>query len=405
MPYPLYLALKQMFPSGRGISVFAALAILGVTLGVMVLVVIQSIMNGFGAEFRTKLRETSGDIRILNNGIIAEPDALVEQLLAFDDVETAVPYAEGIVMMQHANRPEFPVIHGFDVLAEKPALPLERYLTEGELTDLDDGRTILGNSLAVAVDARPGDYVEVYTPLMLDRLKRDEVLLPREFEVSGIFRSGHYQVDSRTMIITLRAMQELYGLGDGVHGIIVNVKPGVDEARFANRLNDTLEPPLRAITWMDQHSQHLFVLAFEKVAMYFVNLVTVLVAAFSIAIALYTSVLRKTREIGLLGAMGARRPGIAGIYTLQGLIVGNCGALLGFGAALLLLNYRLAVVRLIFDEATLLRFYNFLEFPVKYSANDFLVIYLLTVGLATLAGLVPALVAASRRPAEALRVD
>ena len=405
MPYPLYLALKQMFPTGRGISVFTLLAVLGVTLGVMVLVVVQSVMNGFGAEIREKLQQTNGDVRIVSLELIDNAEALVAELEARPEVASAVPYAEGVVMMQHASRPEFPVIHGYDVLAEEPVLPLRDYLISGDLADLDDDRVVLGRGLAAKLRAAPGDYVEIYTPLMLERLNRDEVLLPREFEVAGIFESGYNAVDSSTVVVTLRAMQELYGLGRTVHGIAVDLVPGADVEAVALRWNETLAAPLRARTWLDAHSEFLFVLAFEKSAMYIINFVIVLVAAFAIAVALYTSVLRKTREIGLLGAMGARRWPLASVFTLQGLIVGNLGAVLGFGAGLLLLTFREPFVRLFIDEATLIRFYNFLELPVRYQALDFAVIYALTVGLATLAGLVPAFVAASQRPAEALRAD
>lgn len=406
MPYPLYLALKQLFPSGRGISIFALLAIIGVTLGVTMLVVIQSIMNGFGAEFRQNLQQTTGDIRVMNGGIIFEPAALLQELEAYEEVEAAIPYAEGVVMLQHDYRPEFPLVHGYDVLARESVIPIEDFiLPPATLADLDDDRVFLGSGLARSIAARPGDYVEVYTPLMLDRLKRDEVLLPREFEVAGIVESGHYPVDSRIMVVTLRTMQELYGLGDGVHGIALKAAPGVDIDELGRRLDDELLPPLFAMTWIDQHSQHLFVLAFEKVAMFFVNFVTILVAAFSIAIALSTSVLRKTREIGLLGAMGAGRPGVASVFTLQGLIVGHVGFFQGLVLAVILLHYRTPIVRLVLDEATVLRFYNFLEFPVQFTLSDVLVIYLMTVGLATAAGLVPALLAASKRPADALRSE
>ncbi len=405
MPASLYLALKQLFPSGRGVSVFALLAIVGVALGVMVLVVVQSVMSGFGAEIRSKLQATSGDIRVVNGGIIDDPERLIAELRARPEVAAVVPYAEGIVMLQHESRPEFPMIHGYDVLAPIPVLPLEDFLLSGRPEDLDDGRTFLGRGLAAALLARPDSVVEVFTPLMLEALNRDTVLLPREFEVAGIFESGYHAVDVRTMVVTLRAMQDLYGLGDGVHGIALNLKPGFEPALVARDLNAVLLAPLRATTWMDQHSQFLFVLAFEKGAMFFVNLAIVLVASFCISIALYSTVLRKVREIGLLGAMGARRGLITSIYVWQGLVVGNTGALVGFSAAFTLLYFRRGIVELVLDQATILTFYNFLEFPVRYQIADLVMVYLMTLTLATLAGFIPALFASSRRPADALRAE
>lgn len=410
MPYFVYLALKQLFPTGRKVSVFAVLSVLGVTLGVMVLLVVQSVMNGFGSQLREKLNQTTGDIRIVNGGVIYQPWLLVDQLQAKPEVAHAVAYAEGIVLLQHDNRPSFPLIHGIDVTAPQQVLPLDEFLQGGAtLADLDDERVFLGSSLAQSVQARPGDYIDVYTPLLLEKLKRDEVLLPRELEVAGIFESGRNEVDSNTIIVTLRTMQELYGLDQAAHGVALKLKPGTDVESFALQLNQELTPPLRAFTWLDTHQQFLFILVFEKAAMFILNLVIVLVAAFCVAVALYTAVLRKTREIGLLNALGGRPRAIASIYCLEGFIVGNLGTVLGFACGLTLLHFREPLVRTVLriteSEALFVRFYNFLSFPVQYSTSDFLFIYGFTIVLTTLAGLVPAWIAARQNPAEALRYE
>lgn len=410
MRFSIYLALKQLFPTGRNFSVFALVAIIGVTLGVSILIVVQSIMNGFTAEIREKLNQASGDIRIQARGLILRSEEVVAQLDALPEVGVIETFAEGVVMIQHRNIPEFPGVRGIDVMLDEHTLPIESYLIEGSLDDLDDGRVLVGSTLARNLDILVGDSLEVFTPLMLDRLKKDEILLPEVFEVAGIVETGYQVIDKSTIFVTLRTMQDLYGLGSAVHGISLNVAKGIDTESFAHRLNTEILPDgLTAYTWMDRHSEYLFVLAFEKTAMFVLNLFIVLVAAFSISIALYTSILRKTREIGLLGAMGVQPRAIAGVFATQGFIVGLTGTALGFGVAVSLLHFREPFLRFVLNvfekEAVFVRFYQFLRFPVEYKAFDFASTFAMTLLLTTLAALVPALLAANQRPAEALRYE
>ena len=226
MPWYIYHALKQLFPSGRFFSFFSLMSIVGVMLGVCVLVIVQSVMNGFGEGIRSRLVETQGDIRIRSDEVVYDWEEQAELLLSEDYVIGVAPFAEGVVMLQHGNRPQFPMIRGIDPIAEQGVIPLQKFLTFGNLDEFDDDGVFLGEGLARTLKAGPGSVVEVFTPLMLERLKQDEVLLPREFTVIGLFRTGSPQVDGNTMISTLRVMQELYGLEDGVHGLVLEVAPG-----------------------------------------------------------------------------------------------------------------------------------------------------------------------------------
>lgn len=409
MHYACYLAFKQLFPSGRRISLFALASIIGVSLGVMTLVVVQAVMSGFSGAIEERLNQASGDIRIESDTVIYDADALLSQLRDMPAVALAEPYAKGFVMMQHQQRPAFPEVIGIDMRMDSHVMPIEDYLIAGSLEALDDDRILIGSGLARSVRAGIGSRLEVYTPLMIERLKADEVLLPREFEVAGIFETQQFAVDNSTMIVTLRTMQDLYGLDETVHGVAVNVTESADVETVALSLNRTLPESLHAFTWMDAHSGQLSVLAFEKTTMFLINLIIVLVAAFSISVALYTAVLRKTREIGLLGAMGAQPGGIAAMYCLQGLLVGVIGSVFGVAGALLLLAFRKeilsTVLRWFESEATYLRFYNFLNPPVRYEADTLATILIFTIVMTTLAGLLPAIVAARKNPAEALRFD
>lgn len=407
MPWYLYIALKQLFPTGKRISFFSAMSILGVTLGVAVLVIVQSVMNGFGEEIRSKIVDTSGQVRVESGEIIYNQKQLLSLLRDEPEVIGATPYAEGVVMLQHVNRPAFPFVRGIDPETVEEVIPIGRFLLGGNLDDLDDESIFISSQLAAQLGVSKGSTVDVYTPLLLDHIKEGEVLLPRSLEVAGIFETGYGAVDANTIVITLRLMQELYGLGNGVHGLSLRLDKGADPDSVAADLNKVLPPPAKAYSWLDINRDLLFVLQLEKTVMFFIILFIILVASFSIASSLLTSVVRKTREIGLLGALGGRPWQSAAIFCLQGFLIGFVGTVLGMAFSVLMLTYRNEIVhtfaRWTESEAALIRFYQFVNLPVHYSAKDIVLIIVFTLLISTLAGLIPAWRAARLKPSEALR--
>jgi len=409
MPWYCYLAFKQLFPTRRFFSFFSFMSIVGVALGVSVLVIVQSVMNGFGEEIRSTIVSTNGDVRVESDNVMRGWRPLLERLSADSEVQGAAPYAHGVVMLQHGDRPAFPFFRGIDPVREQRVLPLDEFLISGEVDDLDDGSVFLSEGMARSIGARKGATVEVYTPLMIERLEQDEVLLPRELEVAGIFRTGWNEIDANTMIGTLRLMQELYALGDGVHGITVRLREGVAADRFAESLNQSLEPPKEAVSWLESQRDFLFILSMEKWVISFIIIFIVLVASFSIAIALMMTVVRKTREIGLLVAMGGTPRQVAANFCIQGFLIGVTGTILGIGFALLCLNYRNVIIQKFAawtkSEDAFLRFYQFADLPVHYLASDFILVSVFAVVVSTLAGLLPAWRAARLKPADALRSE
>ncbi|MGB0344673.1 MAG: ABC transporter permease, partial [Coraliomargarita sp.] len=179
---------------------------------------------------------------------------------------------------------------------------------------------------------------------------------------------------------------------------------------FAGRLESEFLPPhMRAVSWRESSRDFLFVIEQEKRVISFIIIFIILVAAFSIAIALTMAVLRKTREIGLLVAMGARPLEVACSYCWQGFIIGTTGTVLGIGMALLALHFRGpilgAYMRFSDSSAGFLGVYDVYEIPVHYLASDFAMVTFFAVLISTLAGLVPAFRAARLKPAEALRSE
>jgi lipoprotein-releasing system permease protein len=410
MPWYLYLALKQLFPSGRRIAFFTLASIGGVMLGVAVLIVVLSVMNGFGDEIRQKILETNGDVDVrAEGGIMYDQDAVMAKIRGLPGAVAVAPYAQGVVMLQAGNRPSFPFIRGIDVEHEQAVVPLAKFLLAGRMEDLDDDSVFVSSELAASMGVRVGEKVDVYSPLLIERLKKDEILLPRELRVAGIFETGWNQVDSNTLICSLRLMQELYGLRSGVHGVTVRLKPGSDSDEFAAQLNALFSGSDRAVSWIESNRDFLFVIQLEKNMMMFIMLFIILVASFAIASSLLTAVVRKTKEIGLLGALGARPRQVAACFCFQGFAIGVAGAVLGIALALLALAFRNEVMHtfahLTHSEDALLRFYQFSNLPCSYSARDFTIVTASSIVIATLAGLLPAWRAARLKSVEALRSE
>ncbi len=407
MSWPFYLALKQLFPSGKRFPFFTAISVLGVGLGVTVLIVSLAIMGGFGQGNRDLIIKTQGEVQVRAHGLIDDPAALIKQLEAMPEVAAATPFAEGVVMLQHQGRPSFPAMQGLDLSRVEKVTPLEDFIVVGSLDELDDDSIILSSILAENIGARIGSTVEIFSPLMLEKLKNDEVLLPRGLKVVGIFQIGHQQLDSSVVLVTLRLMQDLYGLGDSVHGINLKLVPDADPFMVARDINLALPIDGRAITWMEINHDFLYALQLEKNMMFFLLLFIVIVAAFSVTSSLLIAVVRKTREIGLLGALGASPMQVAACFCLQGVFIGVTGTIAGIVTGFTALHFRndiiFAIARATGGTEALANVYQFTKVPAHLSGGDFATIVISTIVISTVAGLLPAWRAARLNPVEALR--
>ena len=410
MPWPIYLALKQLFPTGR-VSFFTLISVLGVGLGVALMLVSTSVMGGFGHQIQRMIIDTQGEVQVRARGVLDEKlSATTEMALAKQPgVSSYAPFAAGVVMLEFERRPAFPAITGFDVDRMKEVIPLQKYLISGRLDDLDDDSVILSSILARSLGVRVGDNVSLYSPLMMERLKKNEVLLPREVRVAGIFQIGHQQLDSSTVLCSLRLMQDLYGLGHAIHGYNLRLKTGADEYTVAAQLNDALPSQAYALTWFESNADFQAVLSFERNMIFFLLTFIIVVAAFSITSSLLMSVVRKTREIGLLAAMGGRARDVALCFCAQGLVIGAGGTAVGLAIGFALLHWRDSIVQLIarftMGQEAFVKFYQFSSLPAHTATKDVVIIVVFSLVAATMAGLIPAWRAARLKPVEALRSE
>ncbi len=408
MSWPLYLALKQLFPSGR-ISLFTIIATTGIMLGVTIMLMVTSIMGGFGYQIGRMIVDTQGDIQVTaSTPIDPNKASQIEKVLASTpEIFASAPYAAGKVMIEYHKRADIPNIQGFSVEQMKKVLPLEKYIIAGSLEDLDDDSVILSSILANSIGADVGSMVSVYSPLMMERITQNEILYPREVRVAGIFQIGHQQLDSSTVLCSLRLMQDLYGLNHQFHGYNLRLKAGADVDVVAAKLEQTLPLGVRAATWRETNAEFQSIVTFEANMIFFLMTFIILVAAFSITSSLLMSVIRKTREIGLLGAMGGRAKDVALCFCAQGLFLGTAGTVLGLALGFTMLRFRDNIVhfiaRMTVGQETFVKFYQFSSLPEHTVAKNVVTIIVFSLVASTLAGLIPAWRAARLKPVEALR--
>jgi lipoprotein-releasing system permease protein len=412
MPWYLYLALRQLFPTGRRFPFFTLISILGVALGVAILLIVTSVMGGFGYNIRELTVNTQGDVQVRSQSLIQNSAAVQARLAKIPGVIATTPFAMGQVVMLRDLNPAAPILQGIDVDQIRKVIPIDRYISPGKLDDLDDDSLILGIEVANQLGARLGDKVEVTSPLAIVGAKNNELMLPRELRIVGFFEYGHQALDSSVALVTLRTMQDLYGLGKTVNGINVKIAPGLDADEATARINAALATEtesLHARSWLDINQDFLFVLQFEKNMIFFLLTFIIVVAAFSVTSSLLISVVRKTREIGLLGALGGKPRQVAACFCFQGLFIGVAGTVVGLGFGFGILSVRDDMIGIFMQltqkEAALVRYYQFRHLPAHYDLAYIGAIILCTIVISTLAGLLPAWRAAKLKPVEALRSE
>ena len=404
MPWFLHLALRQLFPPGKRFPAFATVSILGVGLGVASLLIVQTVMNGFGEEHRLRIRESFGDCQVVGAAPIEQPEALAKALAARPEVASASLYAEGPALARNGDFSGIAQVRGID--PTDPGQPARKYVYGGSFDDLDDGRIVLGAGLARALRVRVGDRIEIWSPAMAERAEKGKAPLPAEFEVCAVIVTGFTEVDNAAALIPLRRFREIWNLGPRAHGLTLRLKePALAEATAA-RLAAT-RPELRFRPWQDIKKDFLAAIRFEKTMLFFLMFIITLVASFSIGSTLFSAVIRRSREVGVLAALGAARWQVVGLFGLQGLLIGALGTLLGFGLTWTILSFRdgiLGAINGLFGGGDMVaNVYQFSKVPLHYDAADFVIAAAFTLLTTAIAGLVPALWAAGRKPSEAMR--
>jgi lipoprotein-releasing system permease protein len=264
-----------------------------------------------------------------------------------------------------------------------------------------DGGVLLGARLANRLSVYPGDVVTLVPVTQAKVNPALGVAVPRfwRFEVTGLFDTGMFQYDNQFVVVKMEVAQKFTGLGAAVSGIAVRVDDPDRAPEIGERLEKRLGYPYRSLDWQTQNASLFSALQLEKLAMGLIIFFIMVVAAFNIVGTLTMVVADKTREIGILRAMGLTSPAVARVFLLQGAVIGGVGTAIGLATGL--------TVAYVVDKSGWVRInpavYFIDHLPVHVEASDVAVVVLASLAIAVLATVYPSRAAAGLTPVDAIR--
>lgn len=339
--YNLFISLRYL--RSRKISFFA---VAGVAVGVMTLIVVLSVMNGFDQELRNRIRGTLAHIIILKGGMYGLEDyqQVIEKVKTFDHVIACAPYVEGPALIKLRGRKEFVYFKGVDPDAEARVGDFESYIspfgnqpddllkTHGE----KNTASLFGGTELLRIgpgepEKDPGSFIQSGEQVVLVTLKEWDKISVKAFIVAGTFRSGMYDFDKNYVYIPITVAQELVGSKE--KNAVTGISVKLDDYRYANQVRDRLQDALGfeyyVQTWEDARRTFLTAVMMERRVMAFILFFIIMVAGFNILAILTMIVLEKSKDIGILKALGATTQGIMSIFLLNGFLIGSIGACIG----------------------------------------------------------------------------
>ena len=394
MRYELLVALRYLLAKRREkfISIISLISVLGVAVGVCALIVVIGVMTGFDNELRDKIIGANSHIIIEQEGGIVDAAALIKKIKAEPHVVSAAPFLDGQAFIRVKETMQGVSIRGIVAGEETKVSKLGSYIKSGSMGALKDGGMLIGTEMAQKFGLRLGDTVSVLSPV--DGTSRD-------FKVAGTFNSGYYEYDSSLAFIDLKDAQELFGAEGKAGGIGVKIDDEYLAPQIRIKLQKELGFPFYVKTWIDLNRSLFSALKLEKLAMFWILALIVTVACFNIAATMIMVVMEKTKDIGILKAIGAANNSVRLIFTLQGFIVGAIGTALGVAGGLGL-GYLLEKYQFIKLPRDI---YYIDRFPVDIQYTDVAAIVVAALAISLLACLYPAWQASRLNPVDALRYE
>ncbi len=393
------------------VSFIAFISMAGVALGVFSLIVVLSVMNGFGNELRNRTLSMTSHATVTGfNGTVSEWQSISEQAKQQPGVVATAPYIQKEVMLTNGKRVSGSLARGVEPALEKEVSTIAESMVSGHLSDLKAGEfgIILGSELANSLGVYEGDRITLITPQamvtaigVMPRLRR--------LKVVGVFEVGMHQFDSAMSYMHMDDASRIFDLGERVNGVRLKLTDLFEAPAIARGLGNVFGEEYWVRDWTQQHSNFFRALKTEKTVMFIILLMVVAVAALNIVSTLMMSVNDKESDIAILRALGITPGSIMAIFMIQGAVIGLFGTIIGVALGV---PTALNVFEIVswFEQV----FHaDFLPSDVYYISDivadvraDDVITYALAAFLITIAATIyPAWRASKTLPAEALRYE
>ena len=405
MSFALFLASKYLRPTRSVASVITCVSVLGVMLGVAVVVIVRSVMTGFGDIWEEKILDFKPHVSLVPEvgNVVGGEEETAEKIRRVPGVECVTPEIDTRVLLSHRGKVLAPVILGVDgddfTRAYRIGAPMSGTF------DLDGDTIILGAVAARRLGVWVGDEVVVYSPKTL--VASDEVFLPVKWRVGGIFSCGQHEYDSGYAVASLSNVRDLMGMERGVFAIHVKTSAPADREAFEGVCRQIREcaPGLRQVTWREADREIFNALAVEKNMTALLLSLISLVAVFCVMNTLLVLTVQKTPEIGLLKALGLRKRQIMSVFMVHGMIQCGIGVVLGLLASWAVLANLQNIVEWLARmglEVFPASVYGLAAIPHRLIVSDIFWVVGLVFAFGFLASFIPALCAAAKDPVRAL---
>lgn len=409
MSFEFFVARRYLFSHRKQafIYVISLMSIIGVALGVAALVVVLGVYNGLTTDMRDKILGANAHGIVLSYvpGAFGQHPELIDEILRTDGVTGATPFIYTEVMLSAGSGVKGLILRGIDPKSAPSVLSMLREIRRGSVEALEkpDGvpGIIVGEELAKRLGLGIGSRINLLSP---SGQKTAAGFQPKikSFQVVGVFKTGMYEYDSSLAFVTLQAAREVLGLDEGfLSGIEITVNDVFNADNITKNLSGTLGNPFYARNWMEMNANLFAALKLEKIGMFILLIMVVLIGSFSIVATLVMLVMEKTRDIAVMMSMGATRKMIRRIFMYQGTIIGFVGTMLGYAIGLTV-GYLLKRYQFIKLPENV---YTLDHLPIIITWSDVLIIGASAMLLCFFSTLYPARQASRLKPAEALRYE
>ena len=422
LPFELLLALRYLRPKRTFVSVITLISVAGVALGVAVLIVVISVMSGFDKQLRDTILGFNAHLKVaVPRHKMTNYLEVMKIVAANKNVKGVAPYVMAQALLETTTNEHSsaiwdaaPFVRGIDPDAEATVSILPSHITNGAF-DVSGHGILIGRVLADEYGIEVGDTVNISSPNDIRKMResyekkeKQVAIPPMEYEVHGIFDVGFYDYNASVVVVSLANAQDMFGFGDDAQGLMVMLHDPFQADVVKGELEKALGPNYEITTWL-QESSMLSAVAVEKNVMFIILFCIMIVAALCILSALITFVVQKTREIGMLKALGATDFQVGGLFLSQSAFIGTVGVLAGLGLGFLAITYRNEFLFFMRRATGLELFpasiYGFTELPALIVPRDVLVICGSAFVICILGGVIPAWRAWRLKPVEALRYE